>query len=153
MKKIVILILPFLLLIGCTNKLEEEKYEYLTYKSELQEREEFKTLEELDFNSYFNIVRETEEKINYSIVIDNPKIDMYNIKALLIHDFMTEDVFPTIGIFDEPATLLVDSSEKIILEGTIQTDKKITDTKFKLYLEYEDENGLQNKIYYEVARG
>ena len=48
---------------------------------------------------------------------------------------------------------VTNSSEKIILEGTIQTDKKITDTKFKLYLEYEDKDGLHNKIYYEVARG
>lgn len=152
MKKLFILI-PLLFLVGCTNELEVEKYDYLTYKNELQEKEEFKSEEELDFNTYFDIIRENDEKIVYSIVIDSPKIDMYNVKALLIHDYMSEDVFPSVGIFDEPVSLLSDSDNKIILKGDIYSEKELTDTKFKLYLEYEDNEGLSNKIFYEVARG
>ena len=152
MKKLFVLI-PLLFLVGCSNELEVEKYDYLTYKSELQEKEEFKSEEELDFNTYFDIIRENDEKIVYSIVIDSPKIDMYSVKALLIHDYMAEDIFPSVGIFDEPVILLCDSDEKIVLKGEIYSEKELTDTKFKLYLEYEDSEGLSNKIFYEVARG
>ena len=40
----------------------------------------------LDFNVYFNIERVDEEITDYSLVIDTPKINMHNVKALLIHD-------------------------------------------------------------------
>ena len=44
-------------------------------------------------------------------------------------------------------------NDKIVLEGSIQTIDDISDTKFKLYLEYVDDDGLENSIYYEVHRG
>jgi len=153
MKKILLLIPVFLLLIGCTNKVEEEKYAYLEYKNNLENQEDFTNDEGLDFNTHFNLIREDEEKIIYNITIDNPKINMYNIKALLIHDYVTEDIFPSVGIFDEPLELSANSENKIVLEGTIQTLEDIKDTRFKLYIEYNDDAGNENKIYYEVQRG
>ncbi len=152
MKKILVVIV-LLLLTGCTNKVEEEKYAYLEYKNNLEEQKDFVSQESLEFNTYFNLVRETEEKVTYSLVIDSPKVNMKNVKALLIHDFVTDDVFPSVGIFDEPVTLHKDSNDKIVLEGSIQTIEDISDTKFKLYLEYVDDDGLENSIYYEVHRG
>ena len=152
MKKILVVIV-LLLLTGCTNKVEEEKYAYLEYKNNLEEQKDFVSQESLEFNTYFNLVRETEEKVTYSLVIDSPKVNMNNVKALLIHDFVTDDVFPSVGIFDEPVTLHKDSNDKIYLEGIIQTIDDISDTKFKLYLEYVDDDGLENSIYYEVHRG
>lgn len=150
MKKCLLLICLFLL-VGCSTK-EEEKYAYLEYKSALEEKEEYDSEEQLDFNTYFNIER-TDEIVNYSIVIDNPKKDMHNVKALLIHDYMTEEAFPSIGIFDEPKELLTGSDNKITLEGKIQTIDDISNVKFKLYLEYIDNNDNENKFYYEVQRG
>ena len=126
---------------------------YLEYKNNLEEQKDFVSQESLEFNTYFNLVRETEEKVTYSLVIDSPKVNMNNVKALLIHDFVTDDVFPSVGIFDEPVTLHKDSNDKIVLEGSIQTIDDISDTKFKLYLEYVDDDGLENSIYYEVHRG
>ena len=152
MKKILVVIV-LLLLTGCTNKVEEEKYAYLEYKNNLEEQKDFVSQESLEFNSYFNFFLETEEKVTYSLVIDSPKVNMNNVKALLIHDFVTDDVFPSVGIFDEPVTLHKDSNDKIVLEGSIQTTDDISDTKFKLYLEYVDDDGLENSIYYEVHRG
>ena len=151
MKKILVVIV-LLLLTGCTNKVEEDKYAYLEYKNNLEEQKDFVSQESLEFNTYFNLVRETEEKVTYSLVIDSPKVNMNNVKALLIHDFVTDDVFPSVGIFDEPVTLHKDSNDKIVLEGSIQTIDDISDTKFKLYLEYVDDDGLENSIYYEVHR-
>lgn len=147
-----LLLISLFLLVGCTTKEEEEKYAYLEYKNDLEVKEDYDTEETLDFNTYFNIQR-NEEIVNYSIVIDNPKVDMHKVKALLIHDYMTEEAFPSIGIFDEPKDLLAGSDDKIILEGKIQTIDDISNVKFKLYLEYIDENKNENKFYYEVQRG
>lgn len=152
MKKIVLLI-PLLLLMGCTNEVEEGKYAYLEYKHELEEKEEFNTEEEIDFNAYFNIIRENEEVVNYSITINNPNVDMHNVKALLIHDYVQDEAFPSVGILDETVELHKDSKDKIVLSGKIQTIDDISNVKFKLYLEYVDDEGLENKIYYQVLRG
>lgn len=150
--KIFLLILPLILLMGCTNEVEENKYSYLTYKSELQEQEVFDE-EAIDFNTFFNIERVNEEVINYSLIINNPNINMYNVKALLIHDYSLEEAYPSSGIMDDAQDLLKDGNDKIKLEGTIQTVEDISNVQFKLYLEYTDDNGDTNKIYYQVSRG
>ena len=147
------LFLPLVLLMGCTNEVEESKYAYLDYKNELQEQEVFDEEEDIDFNTYFNIIREDEEIVNYSVIINSPNIDMYNVKALLIHDYMQDDAFPSVGIMDEPVELLKDSDGSIELKGTIQTTDDVSNVKFKLYIEYIDSEGLENKIYYQVSRG
>ena len=74
---------------------------------------------------------------------------MYNIKALLIHDYFTEDIFPSIGIFDEPQNLIIGNEEVkgFELVGYIETSKDI-DVNLKLYLEYTDINGNISDIYY-----
>lgn len=149
----VILILPLILLMGCTNEVEESKYAYLDYKSELQKQEDFSTQEEIDFNTYFNIERENEEVVNYSVVINNPNVDMHNVKALLIHDYVQDEVYPSVGIMGEPVALLKNSSDEIVLKGTFLTTDDISNVKFKLYLEYVDDEGQENKIYYQVLRG
>ena len=151
MKKIVF-ILPLILLVGCTNKVEENKYAYLDYKNNLEKQEIF-SKEKLDFNSYFNIKRENKEVIDYSIIIDNPTVNMHQVKALLIHDYTQDEIFPSIGILDEPVELLRDSNSRITLKGKIQTIDDIKNIKFKLYIEYIDDNGTENKIYYKVSRG
>ena len=147
------LFLPLVLLMGCTNEVEESKYAYLDYKNELQEQEVFDEEDDIDFNTYFNIIREDEEIVNYSVIINSPNIDMYNVKALLIHDYMQDDAFPSVGIMDEPVELLKDSDGSIELKGTIQTTDDVSNVKFKLYIEYIDSEGLENKIYYQVSRG
>lgn len=154
MKKLAVLTLLLLIIIsGCTNKVEEEKNAYLSYKSDLEEKEEFTDNDKLDFNIYFDINRVSDEMLAYSLIINDINVDMYKVKALLIHDFFTDDVFPSVGIFEEPLTLHKNTADKVELKGVINTDKDNLDIKFKLYLEYEDENQNKNTIYYEVPRG
>ena len=153
MKKLLIIIPLLFILIGCTNKEEENKIAYLEYKNELEQRDIFNGEETLDFNVYFNIERVDEEITDYSLVIDTPKINMHNVKALLIHDFVNEEAYPSVGIFDSPKELQENSKDKIVLNGHIQSINDISNTKFKLYLEYTDDNNDLNKIYYEVNRG
>ena len=86
MKKIVIL-LPLIFLVGCTNKVEENKYSYLEYKRVLEQKEEFTDREKIDFNTYFNIERENEEVVNYSIVINLMQVNEYLNICKLLHIF------------------------------------------------------------------
>lgn len=152
MKK-VLLVLPLLiLLVGCTTQVEENKIAYLEYKNALQLQEEFEE-ESVDFNTFFNIERENEEVINYSMTINSPQVNMHNVKALLIHNYVQEDIYPSVGILEESIELTKDSDDKINLNGVIQTTDDISDIKFKLYLEYIDDEGKENKIYYQVSRG
>ena len=155
MKRYLFIIVGLLFLVGCSTKEENEKYAYLEYKNDLESQDVYDEEDSLDFDTYFNIIRNKDdnEKVDYSIVIDKPEINMYNVKALLVHDYMNEDAFPSVGIFDDPVTLRKDSADKIKLNGTINTTADTGNIKFKLYLEYTDDNGEENKIYYEVKRG
>jgi len=152
MKKLALL-LPLILLVGCTNEVEENKYSYLEYKHELEEADKFTSSDEIEFNTYFNIERETEEIVKYSITIKDFKIDMFDVKVLLIHDYMQDEAYPSIGILDNSIEVKKDSEDEIYLEGKIQTIDDIKDVKFKLYLEYIDNEGLKNKVYYQLSRG
>ena len=76
----------------------------------------------------FNIERVDEEITDYSLVIDTPKINMHNVKALLIHDFVNEEAYPSVGIFDSPKELQAGSKDKIVLNGHIQTINDISNT-------------------------
>ena len=155
MRKYLFIFVCLLFLVGCSTEKENEKYAYLEYKNDLETQKVYNDDDSLDFDTYFNIVRNREdnEVVEYSIVIDKPKVDMHDVKALLIHDYMNEDVFPSVGIFDTPVDLIKDNDDKIKLTGKIYTDTSINDINFKLYLEYTGNDGVLNKIYYEVKRG
>lgn len=152
MKKFILIIPIFLLLIGCSNKVEDDKFAYIEYKNNLEAQEEFADNESLDFNTFFNIEREG-DNVKYSLVINNPKVNMYKIKALVIHNYDTIDIFPSVGIFDETRTLLSGSNDEIKLEGNIVSSDDLSGVNFKLYLEYENDDNEKQEIYYEVKRG
>ena len=152
MKKFILIIPIFLLLIGCSNKVEDDKFAYIEYKNNLEAQEEFADNESLDFNTFFNIEREG-DNVKYSLVINNPKVNMYKIKALVIHNYDTIDIFPSVGIFDETRTLLSGSNDEIKLEGNIISSDDLSGVNFKLYLEYENDDNEKQEIYYEVKRG
>ncbi len=152
MKKVLLIIPLFLLLIGCTNKVEDEKFAYIEYKNNLEAQEEFTDHDSLDFNTFFNIER-VGDNVTYSLTIDNPKINMHHIKALLIHNYDTIDTYPSIGIFDKTKELLADTNDSLTLEGNIVSSDDLSDVKFKLYLEYTTDEEEKQEIYYEVQRG
>lgn len=152
MRKILFIIPLFLLLVGCTSKVEDKKISYLEYKNNIEKQEEFiNNDEELDFNTFFNISRDG-DTVKYSLTINNPKKDMHDIKGMLINDYQEEGEYPTIGIFDNTKTLLVEHNNSIVLEGTIISSDDLGDVNFKLYLEYTDEEGKE-EIYYDIQRG
>ena len=108
--------------------------------------------ERLDFNTFFNIERDG-DRVNYRLVINNPTCDMKKVRALLINDYVSEEVYPSTGIFDNPIDLLSGSDKSIILKGTIVSADDLSDVCFKLYLEYVNGDNEKEEIYYEVQRG
>lgn len=155
MKKL-LLLFSIILLVGCVNikvdnnsHIEEEKEDYLAIKNTLDTYTDYDNEEEFPCDITFSLDKTSDEELSYRVIIDNPKIDMYNIKALLIHDYFTEDIFPSIGIFDEPQNLIIGNEEVkgFELVGYIETSKDI-DVNLKLYLEYTDINGNISDIYY-----
>lgn len=151
MKKILLVIPLFLFLIGCSSKVEDNKLAYIEYKNNLEKQKEFADNDGLDFDTFFNIERDS-DNVNYSLVINNPKISMHNIKAMLIHNYDSIDTYPSIGILDEERELL-NSDDSIKLEGTILSSDDLSDVRFKLYLEYTTDENKKEEIYYEVQRG
>ena len=160
MKKIIMLLFA-VFIVGCSsvkietdNNIVEEKEDYLAIKDELNSVDKYISDENLPCDIKISLDRINKEEISYRAIIDNPKTNMYNIKALLIHDYLTEDIFPSIGIFDEAENLIVGNEEVrgISLVGYIETTNDIEelDLDVKLYIEYSDSEGNIQKIYYKL---
>jgi len=131
MKYIIIILLMFLT--SCQNNKYDEYVNYLENQKE----------------NYIDIVDielefiELNEETMYKVTIDNPKEKMFDVEALVIHDYETNDIFPSFGIFEEKYNLynekIDDSYTKgIILIGYI---KEFDSNKnFKILIRYKDEN-------------
>lgn len=162
MKKALIVLAIFILITGCSeevevgidSKVEENKLSYLDIKNDLTNKEEFNNIEDIDFTITSRINRISEEEISYRVIIDNPKVNMHDVQALLIHNNFTEDIFPSIGIFDDKTSLLVDNEnlKGIELVGYIETTKKLKDLdiELRLWLKYLDDNNEKHEIYYKI---
>ena len=151
MKKMFLIFLFILLVFtGCNNKEEDEKSVYLGVKSKLLEQKKFTSNEELTCDIIVNIDRIDDEKIVFEVSLSNPKENMHDIKAMLVHNYFTEDVFPTIGFFNKSKDLLVNTEDSVILSGNIKTDTDIDNLnlKLKLLVEYIDDFGNKKDIYY-----
>lgn len=156
MKKLIKKNITFLIcifaLFGCTNKTKLEKDNYLVFKEELLEQENFTSKEELPFDLNISVDKINEEEVSYRAIIDNPKENMNNITALLVHDYINEEIFPSIGIFDDKINLIVGNNEikGINLVGYIKTEKELN-LNLRLYVEYDNDLGEIKKIYYKTT--
>ena len=154
MKKVYIIFLLSLFLIGCENKEEELKTEYVVAKNNLKEEKEYTKKEELPLDITVEIDRENEEKLTYRVILNNPKENMKEIKAIVIHNYYSEELFPSIGIFDEKKSLLTsDIESKIELSNTIKTTKNLSklNLELKIWIEYKNDRGETKEIYYKTT--
>ena len=78
---------------------------------------------------------------------------MYDIKAIVVHNYFTDSIFPSIGIFDSPVDLIVnnDKLKGINLSGYINTTKDIKNLEVRVYLEYKNEIDETKVIYYKTT--
>ena len=153
-KTYLLLIISLFFISGCENKEEVTKNEYLAMKNEtFDEANYINDYLPLDIIAYIN--RVGEEEIDYKVTLANPQENMHNIKALVVHNYYTEDVFPSIGVFDEVGELLIDNSNNssLVLGDTIQTTTDISKLKLelKILIEYTNDNGEKKEIYYKTT--
>ena len=132
MKKLLFLVI---LLVGCS-----KSNVYDMYVEKLKDDENISR--DIPFNIQFNIDNVNDNRIIYQVIIDEPKVEATNVKALVIHDVKTKDIFPSVGIVDEPIDL--QKEKGIILIGYVdQTD----DINFKLLIETEDNQYIYEYNY------
>lgn len=156
MKKVLVILLVFIF-VGCDlftkddikeSKVEEEKNVYIKYVKEAKKIE--KSSEDLPFDIEVKYDKLNDEEIRYQVVIDNPKGEIYDIKAVTVHDKQTDDVFPSTGIFEEPMDLIPNKKpEGIILVGYIPFTKPLDsfECEIKLIIEYTYENNKYISYY------
>ncbi|MBR2712548.1 MAG: hypothetical protein IKE73_02440 [Bacilli bacterium] len=147
MKKILILLICFIfLLTGCASKeITKEKNIYIKYIKELKKVN--KSTNNIPFDIEIKLDKLTDELYMYQFIMDNVKEDIDDVEAIVIHNKKTEDIFPSIGIFDEKEKLLVDKKPSgIVLVGYI--DSKNKDANFKALIKYKDSNNKKHKVYY-----
>ena len=159
MKKILGVIVLMFLLTACSTNLTNEEKIYNEYISDLKRSENYESNLPFDLEIYVDKIIETE--VMYRVIIDNPKVPLRNIEALVIHDKYTEDIFPSSGIFEAKLNLipgLINKSsnyvEGIILAGYIPFDDDIKNLNatFKLLFKYEDDDGDIHTIVYSTKK-
>lgn len=113
MKKIIVLILSLFLVSGCSGITTADKLELETYKSmytDIFNATSFKTS-----SNYFSIGTSltflSEANYRYDVVIDAPKVAMYDVEILLIQDngslVFSQTMMPSVGIFEDKTYYMV----------------------------------------------
>ena len=133
MKKI--LLVFCILLAGCSKPTI-----YDTYVKNLKENNNISA--DIPFDIEFYIDNVNENRIIYQVIIDNPQIETDNVTALVIHDGKTNDIFPSVGIVDEPIDLNIDKG--IILLGYID---QTSDINFKVLIETNNQQYIYEYKY------
>jgi len=159
MKKILLIITLVFVLCGCSRDNSLENATYNNYVKLLKQEEKMSTNLPFDLEVYVDKIIETE--VMYRVIIDNPKVSLRNIEALVIHDKYTEDIYPSSGIFESKLNLIPgvineksNYVEGIILAGYIpfEEDAKYLDATFKLLFKYEDDEGKSHTIVYSTKK-
>lgn len=151
MKKRLVIFLSFLILLcGCKDeKITKEKMIYDKYIKELKEVNI--SSEDYPFNIEVKYDKLVKGIIRYQVIIDETKEDIYDIEAIAIHNKKTDDIYPSIGIFDDKESLLVNKKPTgIILVGYIDSNKEIEDLgcKMKVLIKYKNKDNKQKSVYY-----
>ena len=151
MKKILILMIITFSLTGCSNKEEEEKSEYIAMKNNLIKEEDYIKKDELPLDITIKLNRTSSELIEYKVILNNPVEDMYKVKAMVVHNYYNEELFPSIGLFDEKKDLL--KNNELELKGELKTTENIAnmDLELKVWIEYYNELGEKKEIYYKTT--
>ena len=153
-KKIILLIIALLFITGCENKKETIKEEYIATKSNLIKETNYTKKEDLPLEIITSLNRTNEEDVEYKVVLSKSTINMHDIKAMVVHNYYNEnDIFPSIGLFNEKEELLLNDEKEIELTGTVKTTKNISklDLELKIYIEYTNDSNEKKTIYYKTT--
>jgi len=150
MKKILFILFIFVL-VGCED-VEQYKEQYINYKKQLSTSSVFTSYEDLPFELDIKLEK-NEDLIKYDILIFNPKENLSNIEILVIHDQITSDKYPSIGIFDSMG-MLNESSSTLKLSGYFEDQSELEDiiVNFKFIIKYTDSDNKKQVIYYKTTK-
>lgn len=151
MKKVILLTIIFLLA-GCSNKeqkLLEDKY----YKMVNLAKDCIKS-DDVPFNIELTLNELTNDYLVYRLYLDEPKEEIHNIEAIVIHDYKTNDIFPTTGIYESKLNLIPNEINEeankvkgIILIGYIESNIKDFKGTFKSYIKYNNQHVCYVKTF------
>ena len=156
MKKIGIVLILIMIICGCTNRLDENQLIYNSYVEELKELKSTNTAKDI-VDIDIKLEKSSNDEITYRVTIDNPKEKMKQVEAFVYHDQQTEDIYSSIGVFDEKVNLIPNLKEKdekntegIVLVGYIKTKKEIEDfhPTMKVMILYNNQENERQKIYF-----
>ena len=128
MKKLLLIVLTCIMLTGCqssTRQLDDEKYNaYLSYYQAILDTENKETVCQ-DFNIELIVNKIGESRYRYDVIIDDPKVAMYDLKVLVIVENVegtinTKEMMPSIGIFEDVSYSMVPNQidkDKMFVEG------------------------------------
>ena len=152
-KKLIFASLCIFFLLGCDNKEEVIKNEYISMKSNLLEEEKYTKSEDLPLDIIIDIKRE-DEIIKYSVKLKNPKENMKDMRVMVAHNYFSENLFPSVGIFDDKKELLTNNKDEFReLTDTIDTTKDISklDLELKVWIEYKNDLNEKKEIIYKTT--
>ena len=159
-KKVFILlfaVLSLFIITACVNdnkvktkkktNIETEKDKYIKYVKELKKVK--KSSEELPFTVEI-LYEQKDEEVEYQVIIDNPTKEIKEISAIAVHNKQTDDVFPSVGIFDNEVDLIPNETPSgVILVGYIPYDGEMEDfdIEIKVLIDYNIDD-KEFKSYY-----
>ena len=151
---ILIIIVSIFLISGCANKkevkkenIENEKDIYINYVQKLKKIK--KSSEDLPFSIEVKYEKMSDE-VRYQVIMDNPKEEIKDIQALAIHNKQTDDVFPSVGIFDKKVNLIPNKKPSgVILVGYFpyKGDIDKLDVEVKILISYKINNEKVTSYY------
>ena len=91
-----------------------------------------------------------DDEVRYQVIIDNPTNNITDVKALAVHNKQTDDVFPSVGIFDKKVKLIPNKKPSgVILVGYIPYEGDIDnlDVEIKVLISYKIDNKSYTSYY------
>ena len=109
---------------------EKEKEKYLKYVKKLKGVKE--STEDLPFTVEV-LYEKIESEVRYQVIIDNPTKEIKDVEAIATHNKQTDDVFPSVGIFDDKVNLIPEQKPSgVILVGYIPYSGKVDDLEVEM---------------------
>lgn len=109
MKKIALILICCLVLIGCKNKdNNDNKFyrQYKEYENKIDNHNEFLNATN-EFNIRLVVNKVEDKKYRYDVIIDTPTINMYHLQAIAKVAGDDNESLPTLGILEEDIFSLV----------------------------------------------
>lgn len=112
MKKLIVVLTLLLVITGCSSSTSQDNtndhlYEqYSSYLTKLENNKEFDSNSD-DFNINLILNKTNKGNTRYDIIIDEPKEEMKDIKAIIKTDNDKDETYPSIGLLEEETYSLI----------------------------------------------